>query len=182
MPIQIRPIQPGDNPAVESIVKTVLKEHGCVGPGWASGDPELTRMFETYTQPGSGYWVVESTETGFVLGGGGYGPLKGSRPESKICEVQKLYFLPEARGHGLGRRLLETILDAATQEGYRTIYLESVPQLAQAVGLYQRLGFKSLDCHLGNTGHQHNCSVYMMRPLGDEAPADLPKESEPTAV
>jgi putative acetyltransferase len=165
MSLKLRPIVPADNPFVESLVKTVLEEHGLIGPGWASGDAELKDMYATYQAAGSGYWVVEDTETGKVLGGGGFGRLKGTTEAENICELQKIYFAPEARGKGLGKQLLQLIIDEAAQAGYGTMYLESAPQLERAVGLYTQLGFERISCHLGDTGHQARCSLYMTRPL-----------------
>ena len=40
-----------------------------------------------------------------------------------------MYLLPAARGHGIGRRLLEMCVDAARGLGYRTCYLETLAQM-----------------------------------------------------
>ncbi|MBY0404224.1 MAG: GNAT family N-acetyltransferase, partial [Cyanobacteria bacterium] len=127
--LAIRPIQPQDDPFLEAIVTNVLGEHGCSGPGWASADVELKTMFHTYSQPGSQYYVIETSDTHKVCGGGGFSQLKGSNPEDKICELQKLYFTPECRGKGMGRKLLTLLIEKATDAGYKTMYLESITQL-----------------------------------------------------
>jgi putative acetyltransferase len=157
----IREIQPQDNPVIQHIVKTVLAEFGCQGPGWASGDPELNDMFSTYRHSNASYQVVVDVQTGDVLGGGGFAQLKGTSSEEGLCELQKLYFLPQARGLGAGKVLLRQLIEGARDAGYKAMYLESIPQLESAVALYEKLGFQKRDCHLGNTGHQQNCNVYM---------------------
>lgn len=164
----LRLVRPEDNAAIFNIVCTVLEEFGCTGAGWASGDAELKDMYRAYDKPGAQYWVVEDTDTGEVLGGGGFSQLKGTTAEEGVCELQKLYFLPKTRGLGLGKKLLSLLIQEAGRAGYRTMYLESVPQLDKAVGLYIQLGFVSICENLGNTGHQNNCSVYMTRSLEAE--------------
>ena len=178
----IRPIQPEDNAAVAALVQSVLEEHNCIGPGFASSDPELQDMYSAYqrnlqtlssayTGSKAGYWVIEETETGRVLGGAGYSRLKGTTPEESICELQKVYFYPELRGKGMGRALVTYVIRQAAADGYREMYLETVPQMASAQGLYRKLGFTSLQTNKGNTGHQKRCTVYMSRELAPMAAA-----------
>ena len=61
-----------------------------------------------------------------VLGGGGYIRLKGTSEDEKICEMQKLFILPEARRKGLGKELVELFLSEAAKDGYKEMYLETV--------------------------------------------------------
>ncbi len=57
----IRWIQPEDNESIKNLVVKVSLEHDAQGEGFASGDPELDCMFETYQKPGARYWVIEKT-------------------------------------------------------------------------------------------------------------------------
>src|SRR5688572_595383 len=98
-----RPIEPADDPAVARLIRAVMPEFGACGSGFAIQDPEVDRMHATYSLPRSAYWVLQ--RDGAVIGGGGVAPLRGG--DEDTCELQKMYFLPEARGLGLGRRLLE---------------------------------------------------------------------------
>ena len=160
----IRPVEQRDNAQLLKLVQSVLTEHGCVGEGFAYADPELTRMYETYQEEGSAYWVIEEPGTGRILGGSGYARLKGTTEEESVCELQKLYFYTELRGHGYGRKLLEMSLDGAIAAGYKVMYLESMPQMQAAVGMYEKFGFSMLDGPMGATGHT-KCTVHMARPL-----------------
>lgn len=160
----IRPIEPQDNQAVMEITLKILTDFGCVGPGYASSDPELRCMYETYREAEGEYFVVIENATGRVLGGAGYSRLKGTTPEESVCELQKLYFLPELRGKGLGKQLLTLCIERAAEAGFRQMYLESIPVMETAIALYTRLGFKQLDKPMGNTGHTA-CSIYMVREL-----------------
>jgi putative acetyltransferase len=162
---EIRLIEPHDNPAIAQLIKDVLLQFGCSGPGHASDDPELNDMFSAYQGKDSRYWVVIHPQTGKLLGGGGFSRLKGTRPEDGICELQKLYFVAEARGQGLGHKIIERAMLEACKAGYREMYLETIPQLKQAVGLYEKFGFRHLDAPVGNTGHQARVTYFMSRPL-----------------
>ncbi|PTL75614.1 GNAT family N-acetyltransferase [Vitiosangium sp. GDMCC 1.1324] len=148
--LKLRPIEPRDDAAVAAIIRQVMPEFGADGPGFALHDAEVDGMSAAYARPGRAYWVVED-ESGRVLGGGGIAPLDGNEPG--VCELRKMYFLPDARGRGVGERLLRQSLTFAREAGYRTCYLETLAGMAQAQKLYRRLGFQPLPRPMGATGH-----------------------------
>lgn len=160
----VRPVEPRDNPALLKLVQGVLTEHGCVGQGFAYADPELTMMYETYQEPGSAYWVIEDPESNQIMGGSGFSRLKGTTEAEAVCELQKLYFYPELRGMGFGRRLIELCMAEATRAGYKEMYLETVHNMKNAITLYEKFGFETLDGPMGATGHT-KCTIFMSRPL-----------------
>jgi putative acetyltransferase len=145
----IRPVARRDDPVMAGIVRATLTEFGATGPGYAIHDPEIDMMTETYSQPGHGYWVLE--RSGQVVGGGGFGPLNGGEPD--VCELRKMYFLPAARGSGMGARILAQALDGARAAGYRRCYLETLLAMTQARKLYESFGFRMLCGPMGATGH-----------------------------
>jgi putative acetyltransferase len=153
---RIRPIMVSDNGAVARIIRQVMAEYGAVGCGYSINDSEVDAMYEAYLAPGSAFYVVE--RTGKVLGCGGMGPLQGG--QDGVCELRKMYFMPELRGAGLGTRLLGTILDAARAAGYTLCYLETLESMTQARRLYSKHGFQPIDHALGNTGHS-SCNRFM---------------------
>ena len=75
-----------------------------------------------------------------------------------------MYLLPPARGTGLGRTLIEKCLAAAKEAGYKQVYLESMPELKQALKVYAKYGFEYLKGPIGNSGHT-GCSLWMLRSL-----------------
>jgi putative acetyltransferase len=160
----IRPIQPEDNKAVAEIGITTLAEFGCVGPGYASSDPELQSMYETYQAVVGEYFVIVENETQKVMGGGGFSRLKNSSDEEALCELQKLYFVPALRGKGLAKKLLRLCIERAATLGFRRMYLESVPAMTAAISLYEKNGFQHLSGPMGNTGHT-SCGIFMLREL-----------------
>ena len=158
--LKIREIQPEDNQQVAEVVRTVLVEMGVPKVGTAYEDKALDDMFATYQHPRMNYFVVE--EDGKVIGGAGIAPLIGL--EEKICELQKMYFLPEARGKGLGAQMMDTCLKFAKSEGFEQCYIETLPYMESARKLYGRSGFKSLDKPIGDTGH-YNCTMWMIKDI-----------------
>jgi len=156
----IRPIRPDDNAAVAGVIRDVMTEFGAVGCNFSISDPEVDAMYEAYPAPAAAFFVVE--QAGRVLGCGGMGLLTGGPPD--VCELRKMYFRPELRGTGMGTKLLERILDAARDAGYRRCYLETLGNMADARRLYGRHGFEPMDRPLGNTGHS-GCNSWMIREL-----------------
>jgi putative acetyltransferase len=152
----IRPIGPQDDAAMAAIIRTVMPSFGAVGPGFAINDPEVDFMSRAYDRPGAAFFVVEEAATGRLVGGGGIAPLDGGPQDRRVCELRKMYFLIEARGHGLGRQMLQRCLDFARQAGYAGCYLETLSTMEQAIRLYERSGFSRLTASLGDTGH-HAC-------------------------
>lgn len=156
----IRPIEPRDDKAIASIIRTVMPEFGADGPGFAIHDTEVDTMYRAYTQPRSSYFMIE--RHGVVMGGGGVAPLEGG--EADVCELRKMYFLPAARGIGAGAALMQHCLDAARAHGFRRCYLETLTGMDAAQTLYKRSGFTSLCSAMGGTGH-HGCDRYFIRDL-----------------
>lgn len=97
-----------------------------------------------------------------ILGGAGIAQLKNST--ENICELQKMYFSPEARGKGLGSKMMKTCLQKAKKLGYEKCYLETLPYMKDARKLYRKVGFQSLDKPLGDTGH-YSCNMWMIKTL-----------------
>ncbi|MCS3456527.1 putative acetyltransferase [Aeromonas sp. BIGb0405] len=159
---RIRSIAPKDNAAIAAVVRRVSAEYGLTADkGYGVADPVLDELFETYHRATSHYWVIEGPD-GTILGGGGIAPLAG---EEGVCELQKMYFLPDLRGLGLGRRLVLQALEEARQLGYQHCYLETTASLREATALYESLGFEHLPGPLGSTGHDA-CEICMVKYLG----------------
>ncbi|MEZ4375580.1 MAG: GNAT family N-acetyltransferase [Polyangiaceae bacterium] len=156
----IRPLRPEDDPDIAGIIRRVMPEYGAEGPGYAINDPEVDHMSQAYRGKRAAYYVV--TREGRVVGGGGFAPLAGG--EGKTCELRKMYFLAEARGHGVGKRLLVRILEQAKAAGFTHCYLETLEHMTRARALYRSLGFQPLDKPLGDTGH-FGCNSWMLLEL-----------------
>lgn len=157
----LRPITAADNPHIAGVIREVSAEYGLTADkGYTVADPQLDSLYELYRAGQSAYWVVELQ--GKIVGGGGIAALACGAPD--ICELQKMYFLPQARGLGVARELALQAMDYARQHGFRRCYLETTASLTRAIRLYESLGFTHLDSALGCTGHG-DCEVRMLCPL-----------------
>ncbi len=132
----IREIRPSDDRAVEGVIRSCLIEFGAAHDGTAWADPDLGRFSRIYRTEGNRYWVAED-EAGEIVGGVGIGRLSGA---DDLCELQKMYCLPRARGTGIAHRLMDTALEYAGKY-YRRCYLETLPNMTAAQRFYEKYGF-----------------------------------------
>lgn len=158
--LAIRPITPADDEAVAAVIRSVMTEFGASGEGFSINDSEVDHMAEAYAGPRAAYFVV--TDGSRVVGGGGIAHLDGGADD--VCELKKMYFLPEARGVGMGRTLLARCLDAARERGYVRCYLETMSSMPDARRLYERAGFTQIDAPMGATGH-FSCDAWYVQAL-----------------
>lgn len=159
--VVVRPIEPDDNAILADIIRRTLAEFGANHPGTVYYDPTTDALYELFRKPRSAYFVVE--HHGKIAGGGGIYPTDGLPADT--CELVKMYLLPEARGKGLGRAMIERCIAEARNQGFGRIYLETMPELNQALHVYEKLGFSYLTGPMGNSGH-FGCELWMLRETG----------------
>ena len=155
MPInkpQIRLIEPADVPAMLEIISGSRAEYGMATRVAELLEPADRALYATYQRQRSLYFVA--VLAGEIVGGAGVAPLNGADPLT--CELQRMYLRIDARGQGVGTRLLGTCLEAARRFWYVRCYAETIAEMDQALKLYTRNGFVELPGALGATGHAHN--------------------------
>ena len=158
--MEIRQIKRTDNKTVATLIKSVFEEYNAPKEGTVYSDAATNSLYECFRIENAELWVAE--DEGKILGCCGVYPTEGL-PEG-CAELVKFYISKEARGKGLGKKLMEASLASALQFGYRELYLESLPEFSNAVSWYKKLGFKSLDERLGNSGHS-SCNIWMLKTL-----------------
>lgn len=156
----LREIKKEDNPQIAAVIREVFVTEGYPKTGTAFADVQLDFMFEAYQNQKSIYFVVEENDK--IIGGAGINQLDNSN--ENICELQKMYFLQEARGRGIGMQMIEKCLAKAKEFGYEKCYLETLPVMLNAQKLYKKVGFEYLSQPLGGTGHT-SCPVWMIKNL-----------------
>jgi putative acetyltransferase len=160
MDIVIRTIEEKDNYIISSLIKSVFVEFHIDSPGTVYTDPATDHLYEIFKTPKSVYWIA--ADDGIIIGGCGIYPTK-DLPDA-CSELVKFYLSPKARGKGIGTMLMQRCFESAKDFGYSQIYLESFPELGQAVGMYEKVGFRHLTQALGNSGH-FACSIWMIKDL-----------------
>lgn len=70
--------------------------------------------------------------------------------DDENCEVKRLYVRPAFRGHKLAIKLIEKIIDDAKEIGYKSMLLDTLPFLKEAIHLYKKLGFYEISSYNNN--------------------------------
>ncbi|MEO9570565.1 MAG: GNAT family N-acetyltransferase [Polaribacter sp.] len=156
----IREINAKDNAQMAIVIRAVILEMGAPKTGTAYEDKATDKMFETYQKKEAAYFVLEHKNK--IVGGGGIAQLDNFK--GNTCELQKMYFLPIARGKGLGTKMISKCLEKAKEIGFENCYLETMPYMKAAVKLYKKYGFTDLEKPMGNTCH-YSCNVWMIKEL-----------------
>ena len=159
--IRLRTIEKKDNAAVASLIRATLKEFGANHPGTVYYDETTDHLYELFEKaPRSIYYVAEYGHD--IVGGGGIFPTQGLPDDT--CELVKMYLRQEVRGIGLGKSFIQKCIQFAKDSGFGKIYIETMPELQQALKTYEKFGFTYLDHPLGNSGH-FGCDLWMLKEL-----------------
>lgn len=105
-------------------------------------DEELATLPGKYAPPCGRLFLAGDPPVGCVA----LRPLE----DDGIGEVKRLYVRDAARGTGLGRTLVETVLAHARDIGYRELRLDTADWMRDAVRLYERLGFRQCSPYYHN--------------------------------
>lgn len=155
----IREIEEKDNKDIENVIRNCLIEFGANHEGTAWTDPDLGKFSEIYNTDGNKYWVAEN-EDGKIVGGVGIGKLDGIED---VCELQKMYCLPESRGTGVSHKLMDTALEYAKQY-YKRCYLETLENMVAAQKFYEKYGFERVYEPVVKTEH-FACDIKYIKKL-----------------
>jgi putative acetyltransferase len=126
-----------DSDGIKIVVFGALKEYG-LKPDPGSTDEDLDSIESHYSENGGYFGVVEEHNC-IVATIGLY------RVDDTTCELRKMYVLPDYRGKGLGKSLMEFALTKAKEMGFKRVVLETASPLKEAIGLYKRFGFQEFE-------------------------------------
>lgn len=138
--MEIRRATNADIDAIRELVFSVLAEYGLKSDP-AGTDRDLEDIEASYFARGGVFEVVQAND-GRIVGSVGLYPLR-----NRVCELRKMYLARAARGRGLGKQLMDRMLSQARGLGFRRIELETARPLVEAIGLYQRYGFRPIEGH-----------------------------------
>jgi ribosomal protein S18 acetylase RimI-like enzyme len=122
---------------------------------------ELAGLPGKYAPPSGALFLARAADGAPV----GCVALRSVEPEGS-CEMKRLYVAPEGRGLGLGKALMQSVVDEARRIGYREMRLDTLPTMLAAQAMYRAAGFREIapyyDTPVGGT-------VFMARDLGETA-------------
>ena len=147
--LTIRPATNADCERVQKLVFNVLAEFGLSGAP-DSTDADLNDLEANYAGRGGWFDVIENSDGNLVGSCGLYAI------DESTCELRKMYFVPEVRGLGLGRYILELAIERARAQGFSKMVLETSSKLLAANRLYQQFGFRpAVSEHLAARADQY---------------------------
>ena len=130
--------EPFDSADVQALAEAQQEEmRGRYGGVGDIGPAREAHMFE----PPDGVFLVTRVDGRAVACGG------VCRFDDARAELKRMYVLPESRGAGLGRRLLEALEAQARRLGYTGIVLETGNRQPEALGLYESAGYELIPCY-----------------------------------
>ncbi|MEP0806893.1 MAG: GNAT family N-acetyltransferase [Chloroflexota bacterium] len=142
--IEIRPIQEHEIPQAKRVIFTVAFEifggadtlEDSIAKFSAQGKlSEMDDVQKNYFQNGGTFLVT--VNDGRIIGTGAI-----RRLEEDVCELKRLWLLPEYHGQRLGYRMMQELFRIARQKGYKSMRLFTDPVYQKrAVEFYKRLGF-----------------------------------------
>ena len=139
----ISEIKPEYNLALADLIRVNLKKFALDIPGTVYYDDNLNHLSDFYlARPDKRCYFIVTDDDGRVIGGIGLAELEFIE---ECCELQKLYLADEVKGAGLSYKLISLVEDKAKELGYKRIYLETHDNLAAAIHVYERAGFKEIE-------------------------------------
>jgi GNAT superfamily N-acetyltransferase len=84
----------------------------------------------------------------------------------QVCELKRMYVLPQYRGQGVGRALAKALIEDARQIGYYLMRLDTGNFLTSAIKLYESLGFKQIEPYNEIPEEIRKIAIFMELDLG----------------
>ena len=138
MTLEIRPLTAADRAAWEPLWQGYLTFYK------ASLTPEVTdTTWKRFLDPSEPMFVRGAFEGGKLLGIVQCVLHRTSWSSKPICYLQDLFTVPEARGKGVGKALIEHVYEMARSEGWFRVYWQTHESNAEAQVLYNRLADRS---------------------------------------
>ncbi len=176
--ITLRDARPDDLPAIAAIyaesVENGVASYELVPPSLS----EMTGRFEAIT--GQGYPYVVAVEEGRLLGFA-YASAFRTRPAYRWLVEDSIYLLPEARGKGVGRALLDELVRRCVALGFRQMLAVIGGAHPASIAVHRAAGFRECG-RMTATGYKHGRwldTVLMQIELGSGAASDPDPENYP---
>jgi carbonic anhydrase len=133
--MEIVPISGGEQlQAVRQLFQEYWDSFGFT-PCFQDFGAELANLPGDYAPPGGRLAIA-------IIDGGAAGCVALRRVDAERAEAKRLYVRPEFRDRGIGRALLNWVIEQARAAGYRELVGDTMPVMAKALAMYDRMGFE----------------------------------------
>ena len=134
-----RPAKNSEISSIQKVVFSILSEYGL------KADPDhtdfdLSDLDKFYFSKGGYFEVCEMNNQ--IVGTWGLFPVA-----HRTCELRKMYLLPNYRGLGLGKQMIERALAKGRELNFTRMELETASVLNEAISLYKSYGFRPISKH-----------------------------------
>ncbi len=137
MKIEFLPASNKDVDEIRDLIFSILKEYG-LSPDPENTDSDINDIEKSYFQSGGYFEVLKSD--GKIIGTWGLYP-----EEESTFELRKMYLKKEARGRGLGKQMMNRMLEKARELKCERIVLETASVLKEAISMYKKYGFEKYE-------------------------------------
>lgn len=114
-------------------------------------DDELNNFPEKYQEPNGDFIIAKDNED--VIGCVGIRKI-----EKNVCEMKRLFVKDNYKGKGIGKKLVEKIMEEAKIKNYHKIRLDTSNTMQAALGIYYKFGFYDIKSYYNNP---HDNIVYL---------------------
>jgi len=97
-------------------------------------ESELENLDKKYGPPGGRLYIA-------LFDGKAAGCIALRPLDEERCEMKRLYVRPEFRGNGIAKAMIEMLIHDAIHIGYRSMLLDTLPALKDALKTYAKFGF-----------------------------------------
>ena len=143
MKIDFRDARVDDGPG-GGLAQAMRDEISATYDGLELDGPDMPKAGPEELSPPGGAFIVGWWNGEAVCCGG------VKRLDEKTCEIKKMYVVPEARGRGVARALLEALEEKAREQGYTVSRLDTGPRQSRAQLMYERAGYAPIENFNGN--------------------------------
>jgi len=126
-----------DSPASRALYEAFVADISDRYPGWTPAD--AGRSQPPVFVPPSGAWLVGYVGSEPVACGG------LERNTSDRVEIRRIFVRPDRRGKGIGRSLLDAVIERARALGYRRVCLDTGDNQPEALALFRACGFRETE-------------------------------------
>jgi GNAT superfamily N-acetyltransferase len=133
----------------EAVARLIVEFRDHLGLDWPSANAFLAGVERLIEDPNTAFLLASPDEDAPPAGVAQVRFRYGLWWAADDCLLEDLFVRDEARGLGVGRALVEGVIDLARERGCRRVELDVNESNAAALKVYESLGFSAVDGRYG---------------------------------